>query len=146
MGFGKFLGFMVSKRGIEANSENVEAILNMPTPQRINNVQKLVGQEAALKHFVSRSTIKCLHFFKILQKARSWNEECNEVFTNLKKDLTIPQLLSQPKCGEVLILYLSIPPQVALSALVGDDGGVQQPIYYTSRAYGSEEARYPCIE
>lgn len=31
VGFGKFLGIMILEQGIEANPENVEAILDMPT-------------------------------------------------------------------------------------------------------------------
>ena len=35
---GKFLGFMVSQRGIEANLEKVRAILDMATPKTVKEV------------------------------------------------------------------------------------------------------------
>ena len=35
---GKFLGFMVSQRGIEANLEKVKAILEMSSPKMIKEV------------------------------------------------------------------------------------------------------------
>ena len=35
---GKFLGFMVSQRGIEANSEKVQAIINMTSPKTVKEV------------------------------------------------------------------------------------------------------------
>ena len=35
---GKFLGFMVSKRGIEANPEKVRAILEMTLPKTLKEV------------------------------------------------------------------------------------------------------------
>ena len=35
---GKFLGFMVSQRGIEANSEKVQAIINMVSPKTVKEV------------------------------------------------------------------------------------------------------------
>ena len=38
---GKFLGFMVSHRGIEANLEKIKAILDMKSPQNIKEVQSL---------------------------------------------------------------------------------------------------------
>lgn len=50
---GKFLGLMVSQRGIEANSEKVEAILKMKPPPNTKEVQKLVGRVAALNKFIS---------------------------------------------------------------------------------------------
>ena len=40
---GKFLGFMVSYRGIEANPEKIRAILDMKPPQNIKEVQSLTG-------------------------------------------------------------------------------------------------------
>ena len=41
---GKFLGFMVSQRGKEANLEKVKVILNMTSPKTIKEVQKLTGR------------------------------------------------------------------------------------------------------
>ena len=35
---GKFLGFMVSQRGIEANPEKIQAILDMEPPKNIKEV------------------------------------------------------------------------------------------------------------
>jgi cystathionine beta-lyase family protein involved in aluminum resistance len=52
---GKFLGFMVNERGIEANPDKIKAILDMPQPRSLNDVQKLVGKLIALSRFISRS-------------------------------------------------------------------------------------------
>lgn len=61
---GKFLGYIVSKRGVEANLENIKAIQDM---ECINDVQKLNGQITALGRFISYSAKKCLPFFKTLK-------------------------------------------------------------------------------
>nr|ABA97822.1 retrotransposon protein, putative, Ty3-gypsy subclass [Oryza sativa Japonica Group] len=45
---GKLLGFMVSQRGIQANPEKINAILNMKPPSSQKDVQKLTGCMAAL--------------------------------------------------------------------------------------------------
>ena len=37
----KFLGFMMSQRGIEANPKKVRVILNMKSPKTVKEVQKL---------------------------------------------------------------------------------------------------------
>ena len=65
----KFLGFMISVRGIEANLEKVQAILDMQAPRTIKDVQRLAGRVASLNRFISRSIDKCLSFFKTLRKA-----------------------------------------------------------------------------
>ena len=48
--------------------------------------------------------------------------------------------------GEELYLYLAITPHAVSSALVREEGRVQKPVYYTSKALRGAEARYPQIE
>ncbi|XP_058082374.1 uncharacterized protein LOC131230468 [Magnolia sinica] len=64
VGSDKFLRFLVSQRGIEANLKKIKALLNMESPKTIKDVQRLTGRAAALNHFVSRATDRCLPFFK----------------------------------------------------------------------------------
>ena len=66
---GKFLRFMVSQRGIEANPDKIRAIMEMKPPRNAKEVQSLNGKVAALNRFVSRATDKCLPFFHILKKS-----------------------------------------------------------------------------
>ena len=72
----KFLRFMVSHRGIEANPKKIKAILNMKPPQSIKEVQSLTRRVAALNRFVFKATDKCLPFFKILKKSFEWMDKC----------------------------------------------------------------------
>lgn len=64
----KFLSFMVSQRGIEANPNKIRAIIEMSPPTNVKEVQRLSGHIAALNRFISRSTDKCFPFFKLLKK------------------------------------------------------------------------------
>ena len=73
---GKFLGFMVSQRGIEVNSDNIRAIIEMALPRNVKEVQSLNSKVAALNRFVLRATDKCLPFFRILKKSFEWMDEC----------------------------------------------------------------------
>jgi hypothetical protein len=114
----KFLGFMVSQWGIEANLEKVRAVLEMEAPKTTKQLQRLTGRIAALNRFISRSTDKCLPFFKILRKAFMWSEESEEAFRKLKEYLANPLLLSRPTEGEILYLYLAVSPSAVSSALV----------------------------
>ena len=73
---GKFLGFIVSQRGIEVNLEKVRAILELKPPRTVKVVQSLNGKVAALNRFVSKATDRCLPFFRILKKSFEWMDEC----------------------------------------------------------------------
>ena len=60
---GKFLGFMISHRGIEANPKKMEAIQNIKAPKTLNELQKLNGRITALGRLISCSAKKCLPLF-----------------------------------------------------------------------------------
>ena len=118
---GKFLGFMVSQKGIEANLDKIKAILEMQPPKTTKEIQRLTGRVAALNRFMSRSTDKWLPFFKTLKKAFVWTEECHQAFEELKRYLTEPPLLNPSKQGEELYLYLVISPTAVSSALIREE-------------------------
>ena len=73
---GKFLGFMVSQKGIKANPNKIRAIVEMALPKNVREVQSLNGKVATLNRFVSRATDKCLPFFHTLKKSFEWTAEC----------------------------------------------------------------------
>ena len=73
---GKFLGFMVSQRGIKANPDKIQAIMEMAPPRNVKEVQSLNGKIAALNRFVLRAIDKCLPFFCMLKKSFEWTTEC----------------------------------------------------------------------
>ena len=69
---GKFLRFMVSQRGIEANPNKIQAIQNIESSKTVKEMQSLIRQVAAFNRFVSKATDKCLPYFKVLRKAFEW--------------------------------------------------------------------------
>ena len=115
---GKFLGFMVSQRGIEANPNKIRAIMEMKSLRNVKEVQSLNGKVAALNRFVSRATGKCLPFFRTLKKSFEWTDECQQAFKELKAHLSTPPLLSPSQPGEELFLYLAVSPAAVSAAFI----------------------------
>jgi ribonuclease HI len=145
---GKFLGYIVNRRGIEANPEKVKALIEMRSPKKPKEVQSLTGRVAALSRFISKATDKCQPFFKILKGGNrfQWTDECEAALQELKKHLGQPHLLSKPKDHEVLYLYLSVTPESLSSVLIREEGEHQLPVYYVSKALIAAETRYPDME
>ena len=129
---GKFLGFMVSQRGIVVNPEKIRAIMELEPPRTVKEVQSLNGKIAALNRFVSRVTDKCLPFFRTLRKTFEWTDEYQTAFDNLKAYLSFPSLLSPSKPGEELYLYLAVSHAAVSAALVREEDRSQRPVYFTS--------------
>lgn len=61
--FGKFLRFIVSRRGIEADPKQLTAVQNLRAPTTIKKVQRLTGMVAALNRFIRHSGDLCRPFF-----------------------------------------------------------------------------------
>ena len=140
-----FLGFIVSHRGIEANPNKIQAILNMEPLRNIKEVQSLTGRVAALNRFIFKATDKCL-FFKVLKKTFEWMDECQKALQDLKVYLIATPLLSPSILGEELYLYLAVSLHVVSSALIKEEGKIQKSVYYTSQALRGVEGRYPMME
>ena len=143
---GKFLGFIVNHRGIEANPDKIKALLDMPSPTGIKEVQRLTWRIAALSRFVSRASDKCQPFFQVLRKAFQWDEKCEEAFVALKTYLSSPPILVSPAEGELLTLYLAVSDFSTSAMLVRDKERVQHPVYYCSRVLRGAKERYPKME
>ena len=78
VGSGKFLGYMVTHRGIEVNPDQIRAINSLQLPRNPKEGQKLTRMMAALNRFISRSAERCRPFFLLLHKWKEfqWSEEC----------------------------------------------------------------------
>ena len=131
---GKFLGFMVSGCGIEANSKKIHAIQEMTAPKSIKEVQHLIGRVAALNHFISRSAEQCLSFFQTLKQSKNfcWTTECQQAFEELKDYLSSPSLLAKPEPRKELFLYLAVSLVALAAVLVKEEAKIQRSIYYIS--------------
>nr|KYP48628.1 Retrovirus-related Pol polyprotein from transposon opus [Cajanus cajan] len=63
---GKFLGFMITSRGIEANPEKCKAIIQMQSPQTVKEVQRLAGRLVSLFRFIPTLAEKADHTANLL--------------------------------------------------------------------------------
>ncbi|RDX60498.1 hypothetical protein CR513_61357, partial [Mucuna pruriens] len=82
---GKFLDFILTRSGIEANLEKCEVVNNMRSPMSIKEVQQLAERVMALAHFLSRSS----------KKALLWTDKCETTSQELKAMLVSPPILTK---------------------------------------------------
>ena len=146
---GKFLGFLIDQRGIEANPDKVQAVLDMSSPRTVKEVQRLTGCLAALGRFLSKSGDKCHYFFEAIRKKKAefeWTQEAEDAFLRLKTHLhSLPRLVS-PKVGEELYMYLSISQYAVSAVLLAERELVQYPVYFVSHKLRDAELRYPTVQ
>ena len=90
---GKFLGHIVTKRGIETNPMQLQSNFGLGMPRSVREVQRLTGKIAALSRFISRMSDICEPFFKSIKKNTSslWGPEQENAFYIIK---TVSQFTS----------------------------------------------------
>ncbi|GAU35136.1 hypothetical protein TSUD_394620 [Trifolium subterraneum] len=64
---GKFLGFYLMERGIEANPDKCRAFFDYPTPKSKKPIQTLNGKLTSMARFVAKSAQHALTLFKLLR-------------------------------------------------------------------------------
>ncbi|KAM1557532.1 hypothetical protein PS1_041495 [Malus domestica] len=149
VGFGKFLGFMISQRGIEANPKKIKAILDMKEPVTSKDIKSLTSNVAALTRLISKATDRCAPFFKVLKGSKkyiTWTDECAKALKNLNDYMSKAHLFSKPEVGDTLIIYLYVSASAVSSILIQNDGNVEWPVYYVSKTLQDAETRYSNIE
>ena len=146
---GKFLGFMVTQRGIEANPIQLRAIMESQTHTSRKAVQQLPSGLAALGRFISLFINRLKPFFATLKGAKQtdWNIGCDRAFMEIKQCLTEPPIVASPEAGETLYLYIVVY-DISVSATLfkEDEYMKQRPIFFVSKSLSEEETRYTRLE
>jgi hypothetical protein len=126
----------------------------MKAPTCIKDVQKLTGCMAALNRFISKLGERGLPFFKLLEHQEKfvWTPEADQALAQLKDFLSKPPVLTTPRKGEQLLLYLAATTQVVSTAIIverQEDGHaypVQRPVYFVSEVLSESKARYQPVQ
>jgi hypothetical protein len=149
---GKFLGCLVSTKGIEANPNKIEALLRMEPPNMKKGAQRLTGRLSSLNKFISRSAERNLPFFEILKSAEvfQWGPSQQRAFEDLKQYLIDLTTLTPPSPGAPLLLYVAASHTAVSVALVQEkqDGQVkkQAPVYFVSEVLSLSKKNYTELE
>jgi hypothetical protein len=149
---GKFLGYLVSTKGIEANPSKIKAILWMEPPNSKKGAQRLAGRLTLLNRFISRSAERNLPFFEILKSAEvfQWGPAQQKAFEELKQYLVDLTTLTPPSSGTPLLLYVAASHVAVSAALVQEkqDGQVKRQalVYFIFEVLSLSKKNYIELE
>ncbi|GJX89604.1 reverse transcriptase domain-containing protein [Tanacetum coccineum] len=148
---GVFLGYKVNSDGLMMCPDKVEAVLSLPSPKCLKDVQRLNRKLASLNRFLSKSAKRSLPFFKTLKKCTKksdfqWTMEAEMTFQQMKKSIAELPMMVAPQEKEELIIYLAAAKEVISAVLMTERDGKQIPIYFVSRALRGPEINYTSME
>ncbi|XP_057745163.1 uncharacterized protein LOC130963029 [Arachis stenosperma] len=148
---GNFLGFLVQKKGIEIDKNKAKAILEAPPPANKKQLQAFLGKVNYLRRFISNLSGKTKVFAPLIKLKKEeefqWKIEHQEAFDNIKQYLTNPPIMTPPRHGAPLKLYVSAS-EVRIGGMLAqeDENGNERVIYYLSHVLNDVESRYSPIE
>ncbi|XP_017420406.2 uncharacterized protein LOC108330432 [Vigna angularis] len=144
---GKFLGFMLTSRGIEANPDKCDAVLQMQSPTTLKEVQRLVGRLTALSRFIPKLAERMRPVLRKLKKGTgpTWDDECERAFQDVKTLLSNPPVMSRPVPGGDLHIFLGVS-KTAVSAVLMQERAQARLVYFVSRTLLDAETRYQRVE
>nr|GEW22652.1 reverse transcriptase domain-containing protein [Tanacetum cinerariifolium] len=131
--------------------DKVGAVLNLPSPKCLKDVQNLNGKLASLNEFLSKSTEKSLSFFKPLKKCTKksdfqWTVKAKAAFKEIKKMIAKLPTLTAPMEKEELIVYLAAAWEAVSAVLMMKREVKQMLVYFVSRALQGPEINYTSME
>ncbi|GJV92733.1 hypothetical protein Tco_1540546 [Tanacetum coccineum] len=132
---GRFLGHMVTKEGIRAHPEKVQAIILSPTLKNSNQIQSLFLQLTTISKFIPKLIelkypIREARMRFKTAKGSGWTNKAEEALRRIKSKLSKLQTLAIPKDGEVLMLCLRQRNETISSVLLVEREGIQIHVSY----------------
>jgi hypothetical protein len=127
----------------------VEAILNLPPPSSLRQLQSLQGKANFLRPFIPNYVELPLGFMRLLKKGSEfvWDTTSNKDFKALKLPLTHAPLLFPPDYSHNYFLYLAaLDYTIAMVLIQEDDSHDEHVIYYLIRSLTPTETKYLHVE
>ncbi|KAG1392547.1 hypothetical protein G6F60_012004 [Rhizopus arrhizus] len=141
----KFLGYIVTKEGIQTDPSKIEKIQSYPVPKTLTQIRGFLGLASYYRRFIKNfaAIARPLHDQTKTSKKIPWTEKTTESFESLKKLLTEAPVLSRPDFNRGFILVTDAS-RNGLGCILTqlDDNGYEHPIIYASRSLKSSEVNY----
>jgi hypothetical protein len=130
---GRLLGFIVSKDEIQVDPLKIKAILALPPPNNLTQLQSLQGKVNFLRRFICNYAEITKGSMRLLQKDTHfiWDDTAQRSFVALQHTLTNTPLLHPLNYTKDNILYLAASTSTIAMVLVQEDpNGEEHMIYY----------------
>ena len=146
-----YLGFVISKHGIQVDPSKTDKVRNFPTPTDPTSVRSFVGLASYYRRFVPHFAAIAAPLHRLTKKdvRFEWSEECETAFCRLKSLLTEAPVLVYPRFGEGEHFLLETDASgVGLGAVLSQKqgDGKYHPVAYASRSLQPNEKNYPISE
>ena len=145
----RYLGHIVSKKGIEADPEKLHAMQNYPVPRDIKELKQFLGLTNYYRRFIQGYSSIAAPLHKLTSKSAGgyyWNDNCQAAFQTLKQKLISPPILAYPNFKHLFTVATDASGSALGAVLSQEVEGEERVIAFWSRQLNKAERNYSTIE
>lgn len=142
-----YLGYVISKSGIQTCPKKIEAIVNSQRPQNIQDVKRFLGIINYYRQFIPMAATVLSPLYELLCKDApwEWSERHEQAFNKVKRELVSDRILTHFDPTARLVLSVDASPTGLGAVLSQGEEGCERPIAYASRSLMASEKNYSQI-
>ncbi|XP_060810604.1 uncharacterized protein K02A2.6-like [Amyelois transitella] len=145
----QYLGYVISKEGLQTCPDKVKAILNAPDPTNVSEVKRFLGVVNYYRNFIpnASSLLNPLHELLRSDVPWEWGERQRRSMAAVRRELASERVLAHFDPAARLVLSVDAGP-AGLGAVLAQRAadGAERPLAYASRSLAASERNYSQIQ
>lgn len=144
----RYLGHVVSDKGIQTDPDKVAAIVKIPPPRNLRELRQVLGAASWYRRFINGFSDLVTPLTRLLRKNQrwEWTDKEDTAFRKLKQMLTTAPVLACPNFAHPFILQTDASDRGLGAALIQNINNQEHVIAYASRTLSQPEKNYHTTE
>lgn len=145
----KYLGYVLSKDGVQADPGKLEAMIQYPPPKNVKEVRRFLGLTGYYRRLIKDYAEMAAPLTNLMKKAVGpfkWSQEEEKAFQQLKQALTSTPVVVNPDFDEAFHLQCDASDIAAASVLGQFQDGKEVIIAFYSHKWSAAEKNWAATE
>lgn len=144
----RYLGYVVSEKGLRVDPDKVKAILDLPVPKNQKEVRQFCGTASWYRRFIQDFASRMYPLTALLKKRQKfeWSTEAQEAFEDIRSCLIASPILTCPDFTKPFTISCDAS-GVGVGAVLSQESDLGEVVVaYASRTLSRQEQNYSTTE